>query len=120
MTTELAIPKKINPRWLQQKRTVLDVTAKTNADGTPNKNYANLKAEIDEAAAEFERWQEFEGWVKAKLGLVLNAYPHRDRASGLTYDPGQVFLRKDKATGRVEYLTRQDAWEAYTKAHAIA
>ena len=106
MTT---IPKRISKRWLSQKQGLLQITVKTLNDGTPNPAYAALEAEVSEAAAELARWQAFEGWVKASLGMVVNAYPLRTKSQ--TYEPGQVFLKKDKATGQTTFLTKQAAWE---------
>jgi hypothetical protein len=109
--TSTSIPKRISNRWLEGRRAVLRMTAKTAHDGTPNPAYAELETEVAEAAAELARWEAFEGWVKGTLGLTLNTYPHR--AEGRTYEPGQVFLKKDKATGRTDFLTKQAAWEKY-------
>jgi hypothetical protein len=107
------LPKRISERWLSQKRSILQITVKTLNDGTPNPAYAALEAEVSEAAAELERWTAFEAWVKANLGMALNAYPLRTKSQ--TYEPGQVFLKKDKATGQTTFLTKQAAWEKYTE-----
>jgi hypothetical protein len=112
------VPKRISERWLSQQRTALEHTAKTLGDGSPNPAYASLEAEVSEAAAELERWKAFEGWVKTDLGMTLNAYPLRTK--GQTYEPGHVFLKKDKATGRTEFLTKQAAWEKYVESRAAA
>jgi hypothetical protein len=114
-TTTTAMPKKINPRWLEGRQSMLRITVKTENDGSPNPHYVAMAAEVAEAESELVRWQTFEGWAKTALGLILNLYPLRTK--GLTYEPGQVFLKKDKATGQITFLTRQDAWQKYLEAH---
>jgi hypothetical protein len=105
------LPRKINEGWITKRREILGMTVAVLADGSPNPSKAELAAEIAEAEAELARRREFEGWVKSELGLILNRYPLRVR--GETFDPGRVFMQKDPATGRVEYLTELAAWEKY-------
>lgn len=111
------IPKRISERWISQKSTVLQHTAKTLGDGAPNPAYSDLKAEVSEATAELARWKKFEGWVKADLGMTLNSYPLRTKSQ--TYEPGQVFLKKDKASGQTTVMTKNEAWEMYAESLAI-
>jgi hypothetical protein len=107
-----AIPKKINPRWLQQQETKLGCTAKVIREtGEPNPNYAALADEIAAARAEMVRRDAFEAWAKKELGAILNQYPLR--TDGQSFEPGRVFFRKDKATGRVDVWTVADAWQQY-------
>lgn len=114
---ELELPKKISKGWLQKKREVLAITIRQ-VDGVENPAYADLRSEIEVAEKELSRWEEFESWVKAQLGLALNVYPLR--AKGETFAEGQVFLKKDKATGQVTYLTRKAAWEKFAQANHSA
>lgn len=111
MATE-TMPKRINPRWLQQQETKLAVTAKVDRQtGKPNPNYANLAAEIESARIEMGRREAFEAWAKKALGAILNQYPLR--ADGRSHEPGTVFFDKDKATGRISVWTLQEAWDQY-------
>lgn len=108
-----AIPRRINPGWLQQQKTRLACTARTSHDGNPNPNYTALAAEIESAEAEIARRSAFEAWVKAELGAILNKYPLQTAAG--TYDPGYVFFKKD-ADGKTVYWTVERAWEKYETA----
>ncbi len=112
------VPKRISRRWLDQQQTRLDCTSKADPKTKePNPNYAKLADEISEAAAELARWEDFAGWVKATLGMSLNQYSLR--TSTVTYDPDQVFFRKDKETGKTTFLTRQQAWDKYESSKGV-
>ncbi len=108
----MAIPRQISLRWLAQKQTSLDCTEKVDRiTKEPNPHYVREKASYDEAVAERARWDEFERWINKTLGLKLNAYPLKTPSG--TYEENQVFMRKDKATGKTEFLTRAQAWEKF-------
>lgn len=103
------IPKRISSNWLRTRKTVLDCTAKD----SPVR--AELEAEIAAAEAEITRREQFDAWVRRELGLLLNQYPVRH--GGQYHEPGQVFYRKDKATGQITLLSQAEAWERYQKAN---
>lgn len=109
------LPKRISATWLRQRRGTLGCTAKTLGNGEPNPSYVNQAAELAEAEAEFARREAFEAWVKQTMGAVLNQYPLR---ADKTYEPGKVFLKKDKETGRITFWTVEQCWEKYEAAQA--
>ena len=112
MTTQL--PRRISRRWLDQQKTKLGCTIK-NLDGKPNPHYARLATEIETAEAELDRRERFEAWAKSTLDAILNQYSLRDGTR--TYEPGEVFFKKDKGTGKTTCWTVEQAWQKYQDAN---
>lgn len=109
--SDLTIPKQINESWLEKQRQHLQLTSKTKKDGSPNPLYEQQEIEISKAVEELERWQVFENWVKVNLGMSLNTYPLKTKEQ--TYEPRQVFIKKDRETGKIKFMTREVAWQKY-------
>lgn len=105
-------PRRISKLWLSKKQTLLASTAKVDfSTKEPNPNYVKLEAEIKAATDELAVWDAFAAWVKTSMGMTLNQYPLKT-ASG-TYEENQVFVRKNKETGKTTFLTRDQAWAKY-------
>lgn len=113
-TMDAICPRAISERWLNGRRQVLAITTTTLSDGTPNPAHAEIAVEVAEAEAELARWVAFESWVASALNLRANSYPVRH--GGQTLDAGKAFCRKDKATGRLTVLSRDEAWTKYQEA----